>query len=42
QVLSIKPGCSSLRFLKDQFINNVKYHVLQHQYYIESLALSEA
>ncbi|CAG8737457.1 15322_t:CDS:2, partial [Racocetra fulgida] len=41
QVLAIEPGCPSLRFLEGQFINNVRRHVPQHQYYIESLALSE-
>ncbi|CAG8617445.1 7384_t:CDS:2, partial [Racocetra persica] len=41
QVLAIEPGCPSLRFLEGQFINNVRRHVPQHQYYIESLALFE-
>ncbi|CAG8781978.1 17815_t:CDS:2, partial [Dentiscutata erythropus] len=42
QVLAIKPGCPSLRFLEGRFINNAQRHVSQHHYYIESLALSEA
>ncbi|CAG8442776.1 5133_t:CDS:2, partial [Scutellospora calospora] len=41
RVLAIEPGCPSLRFLEGQFINNAKCHVPQHQYYIESLFLSE-
>ncbi|CAG8746867.1 7497_t:CDS:2, partial [Dentiscutata erythropus] len=40
KVLAIKPGCSSLRFLEGQFINNTQRH--EPHYYIESLALSDA
>ncbi|CAG8532603.1 7300_t:CDS:10, partial [Acaulospora morrowiae] len=44
QVLTIKPGCPSLRFLEqEQFSNNKgKNRASPSQYYIKSLSLSEA
>ncbi|CAG8468220.1 46_t:CDS:10, partial [Acaulospora colombiana] len=42
QVLTIEPGCASLRFLEQGQLSNSNNTMNQGQYYIETMSLSEA